>query len=585
MSSKMLSLSSVSGSLPAGPAEINSSFDDQSIDAAEDSESYYSSCNGGGSSSMSFISPAQFWQEPIVVGYAFGPKKMSTMGVVMAEASRVQVIHEEPEEDQEPEGVEEVEVEDDPFCREVGNSAGTSWNRRNNRSELSRHGASSLTSAALQGLDLNNTSNNRISNTAQADIMATSSPLESTIITLGNSNDSDLRHIVRYFRSNCSSVACSSVAGSLASLSETSASTTPTTSANNSAGPLTCSNCKHQRRRGIRFPIRISFVPLDLDNPIEDQHGGNFDLILHKLTEDILSCSLQENSNVEGEDDDINNRQDPSWKRVHALQDYYQRNSHCCLVDHPKNVQTVMSRSDIANVLQKCLKSVTTTSGIPVKSPRFVVIPEDNDPQQRAHQLKRSLHENQEMSTPLIVKPLIAAGTKQSHFMLIAMQESAFVKLPSKSIVQEFVNHDATLFKVYVMGDYVSVYERHSLPNLPDDLSPLSVDLVDFDSQRPYPKLKDFGLDIETINDSSISSASDHVPVTVEEVRPVVDALKAAFGLELFGFDILRRSDDSEWLVVDVNYFPSYKEVPNFPSLLARYLTQRVLEQRRRGRR
>jgi len=45
--------------------------------------------------------------KPIVVGYAFGPKKMSTMGVVLAEASRVKVIHEELteekyEEDEEP---------------------------------------------------------------------------------------------------------------------------------------------------------------------------------------------------------------------------------------------------------------------------------------------------------------------------------------------------------------------------------------------------------------------------------------------------------------------------------------------------
>jgi Inositol 1,3,4-trisphosphate 5/6-kinase ATP-grasp domain len=74
------------------------------------------------------------------------------------------------------------------------------------------------------------------------------------------------------------------------------------------------------------------------------------------------------------------------------------------------------------------------------------------------------------------------------------------------------------------------------------------------------------------------------VNVTVEEVRPIVDVLKRAFGLELFGFDILMGSEDREWLVVDVNYFPSYKEVPNFPSLLAQYLTQRVLEQRRRSR-
>lgn len=336
-----------------------------------------------------------------------------------------------------------------------------------------------------------------------------------------------------------------------------------------------------------RFPILISFVPLDPDQPLEDQHGGNFDLILHKLTEDILSCSLHDYDSAENDNDNTVAREDDqSWKRVQALQDYYQRNTHCCLVDNPKNVQTVMSRSAIGNVLQRCLKNVKTISGVPVRSPKFVVVPDGEGPEQRVQDLKHALQDKEvDLSTPLIVKPLIAAGTKQSHFMLIALKEAAFVRIPPKSIVQEFINHGATLYKVYVLGDFVSVYERHSLPDLPEDLSNATVDLVEFDSQRPYPKLKDFGLDAATtIASSGGKNSVRTTPVTVEEVMPIVDALKKAFGLELFGFDILRKSSetDEEWLVCDVNYFPSYKEVPNFPSLLARYLTKRVLEQRRK---
>lgn len=325
-------------------------------------------------------------------------------------------------------------------------------------------------------------------------------------------------------------------------------------------------------------------------------------MILHKLTEDILSCSLMQdndcrNSNEQWQGEiESYDTIDPSLRRVRAIRDYcHLRNPNCCLVDDPKHVQTLMSRSEIANVLQKCLKDVKTSSGIPVKSPRFVVVPEcsqgskdENLPQcnYQTQDLVQALRdENQgdgsRLSTPLIVKPLIAAGTKQSHYMLIALKESALTKLPPKSIVQEFVNHDATLYKVYVLGDFVNVYKRHSLPNLPSDISEATVDLVEFDSQRPYPKLKDFGMDMEDTSDSD----GTHVPmVTKEEVKPIVEALKNAFGLELFGFDILMGSNSGNCFVVDVNYFPSYKEVPNFPSLLARYLTQRVLERRRKGR-
>ena len=71
----------------------------------------------------------------------------------------------------------------------------------------------------------------------------------------------------------------------------------------------------------------------------------------------------------------------------------------------------------------------------------------------------------------------------------------------------------------------------------------------------------------------------------------MTNALRKAFGLEMFGFDVLVKHDPSspnkrgakEILVVDVNYFPGYKEVPRFPSLLAQYLTQKAVESRLRN--
>ena len=537
------------------------SYDDHSFDGAchenEDLDSQ---------SHNSYYSSFDNMNKPIVVGYAFGPKKMSSMGVVLAEASRVQVIHEELKED-------EYDEEDVLFC--------------------GHEETSSLTAAALRSLEEQTTGRNRSNGNAP----------KSTIITIGNSNDTDLQHIVRYFRSNCSSAAAST---SIASAGETTVSTPTTT---NSCS--TYSSLKQRRRssRGEwkRFPVQISFVPLDPDQPLQGQHGGNFDLILHKLTEDILTCSLMQdstnkkisNNDQQHEEEERYRIIDPSLRRVLALRDYCAiQNPNCCLVDDPKHVEIVMSRSKIADVLQRCLKGVKTTSGIPVKSPRCVVVPECFEPAERIGDapkqdvtcyLKQALHESNQVdgtnfSTPLIVKPLIAAGTKQSHYMLIALKESALTKLPPKSIVQEFVNHDATLYKVYVLGDFVNVYRRHSLPNLPANLSDAKVDLVEFDSQRPYPKLKDFGIAIENASGCSDSSCVHSMPVvTVEEVKPIVEVLKQAFGLELFGFDILMGSDNGGCFVVDVNYFPSYKEVPKFPSLLAQYLTQRVLEQRRTG--
>jgi hypothetical protein len=315
-------------------------------------------------------------------------------------------------------------------------------------------------------------------------------------------------------------------------------------------------------------------------------------LILHKLTEDILSCSL----NMKNEKDQP---QSDSWQRVNRLSEYKRAHPECCLVDDPNSVQILMSRSEIAHVLQTCLQGVTSASGRPVQAPKYVVY---NLETTNSDALQDCLEEAN-ISYPLIAKPLIAAGTKQSHYMSILLKASAlhnFLQQRNSScILQEYVNHNATLYKVYVLGDFVSVYQRHSLPNLPHNVSEGTLGVerpecaeplnwcVEFDSQRPYPRLQDFGIHVGDGDDpaqkktiSSRCTSANH-QITNEEVRPIVQTLRKAFGLELFGFDILVTAEEEErLLVVDVNYFPSYKEVPNFPSLLAQYLTQRVLQSR-----
>ena len=83
---------------------------------------------------------------------------------------------------------------------------------------------------------------------------------------------------------------------------------------------------------------------------------------------------------------------------------------------------------------------------------------------------------------------------------------------------------------------------------------------------------------------SNVGGLANAKLVTADEIRPIATALRRAFQLELFGFDILVTENEADgqraMVVVDVNYFPSYKEVSSFPSLLAQYLTQRAVEGR-----
>jgi hypothetical protein len=420
----------------------------------------------------------------------------------------------------------------------------------------------------------------------------------------------------------------------------------------------------------------------------------------------------------------MSRRQARASTRIQRLRDYKQ-NIHpsCVLVDSPNNILAVMSRAEMAEVLSRCLAGVTTRGGIPVRTPRFLVVEEEDNEDDRANTISTTVvHDNavdysfrcighhtrpalaDEIDSsgfeyPLIAKPLTAAGTKSSHHMGIVLARDGLQRLKTPCLLQEFANHGEKLFKVYVLGESVWVFSRVSLPNLPlgekCDVGPLQQSVqkqssegegdvgqrwpsqsrtnhresyveferpagsncyVEFNSQRPYPKLSDFGIVSNRANEEkspppSSSSEQDllerygtpirkrqrhyaslseschdnndghcHVSptanelnadcnimcssdlnddlakfVTSEELEPVTNAIRDAFGLKLFGFDVIVKHDQQncpssgsgsaneggrEILVVDVNYFPGYKEVPNFPSLLAQYLTQKAVESR-----
>ena len=446
-----------------------------------------------------------------------------------------------------------------------------------------------------------------------------------------------------------------------------------------------------------RHPIRVSFVPIDLDTPLEDQHGGKFDVILHKMTEDILCMSKMlrpqgqgSSATASGDDyctcinecgekcqqcwlhkgikpldrikptDSMTRHQARASRRIQRLREYKKKaHPSCVLVDSPSNILAVMSRADMAECLSCCLAGVTTKAGIPVRTPRFKVVDEDVELENTdgCNELANEI-DTLQFSYPLIAKPLTAAGTKTSHHMGIVLARDGLQRLKTPCILQEYANHGEKLFKVYVLGDSVWVFSRESLPNLPLGENEIKVSsdnegdgmrrkpphegnsskegtgrplpqsrkrrrcesyveferpagsryYVEFNSQQPYPKLSDFGAldaprkkqqryDPPKPPSKHLSQQDDNgsLPihhkndlarwVTKDEIEPVTNALRSAFGLDLFGFDVLVKGDgnDKEILVVDVNYFPGYKEVPNFPSLLAQYLTQKAVESRLRN--
>ena len=518
-----------------------------------------------------YSSSSNHHYRPILVGYAFGPKKMSTMGVVMAEASKTKVSANSST----SMGTLEHPYEEDATSllvvpRTVPIHSGL--NATMLESCSNNHSNSNNTALLLSSAPTTTTTTSS-SSSSHHDYFSNSNIVFSIS---GGPSGTGLKHIVRYFRKNCSSCQDDHDEDDTASMTKTWS---------------TASSSYH-------LPIRnVSFVPLDLDSPLEEQHGGHFDVILHKMTEDCLVLSqvddtlkglVQHGTEMELQEALSNHASSlhqnstaaaPSLLRIHRLIQYQREHAqHCAVVDHPSNVQVVMSRLEIATLLRTSLNGVCSTSGIPCQTPRFVHFTSATPPH----------HHN--LNYPLIAKPLTAAGTKKSHCMGIVLHEAGLNHIGcTPCLLQEYANHNSILFKVYVLGDTVHVFSRPSIPDLPthpNDLQHLDP-YVEFDSQHPYPTLADFGLSSDIMPSSSSlldddlkHPASSSLLLQPEDLTPIVASLRNAFGLELFGFDILHAGH--VLLVVDVNYFPSYKEVDNFPNLLAKYLTHRAIQNRKK---
>ena len=142
-------------------------------------------------------------------------------------------------------------------------------------------------------------------------------------------------------------------------------------------------------------------------------------MILHKLTEDILCLSQGEQVDPPGFR--------AAQSRVQRLVEFCDQND-CALVDDPNCVQIVMSRTDIAQTLERCLKDASIASGIAVRAPRYAICKDS----------ARIV----DLRAPMIAKPLIVAGTKP---VILCWSYSTMILQPAWSILVFCKNTSITM--------------------------------------------------------------------------------------------------------------------------------------------
>ncbi|XP_045417755.1 inositol-tetrakisphosphate 1-kinase isoform X3 [Lemur catta] len=165
------------------------------------------------------------------------------------------------------------------------------------------------------------------------------------------------------------------------------------------------------------------------------------------------------------------------------------------------------------------------------------------------------LLEKNGLAFPFICKTRVAHGTN-SHEMAIVFNQEGLSAIQPPCVVQNFINHNAVLYKVFVVGESYTVVQRPSLKNFSAGTS--DRESIFFNSHNvSKPESSSVLTELDKI-EGVFERPSDEV------IRELSRALRQALGVSLFGIDIIINNQTGQHAVIDINAFPGYEGVSEF---------------------
>ncbi|KAG2644658.1 hypothetical protein PVAP13_2KG375671 [Panicum virgatum] len=298
-------------------------------------------------------------------------------------------------------------------------------------------------------------------------------------------------------------------------------------------------------RRGA-FPIYPSkhsliFVPLSFELPLSSQLQ-EVDMVLHKITDEIVkidpNCSTDFPKGI-------------SFSAgMSEIIRFVEEHPDFCIIDPFKNIYPLLDRLQIQNILVR-LKELGTEGKPKLRAPYSLKVDNFHDGELDKHLAEANL------SFPLIVKPQVACGVADAHNMALVFQieELSNLGVPLPAVLQEYVDHGSKIFKFYVIGDKVFHAIRNSMPNASFLKSSSGGEPLTFNSLKTLP--------VATKEQQLQASMRDSKSVDADLVEEAAKFLKGLLGLTIFGFDVVVQEGTGDHVIVDLNYLPSFKEVPD----------------------
>uniref|UniRef100_A0A2D4F9K3 Inositol-tetrakisphosphate 1-kinase n=1 Tax=Micrurus corallinus TaxID=54390 RepID=A0A2D4F9K3_MICCO len=292
------------------------------------------------------------------------------------------------------------------------------------------------------------------------------------------------------------------------------------------------------RKRGIEV------IQLDLTKRIEDQ--GPLDVIIHKLTDVLIEADQNDSQSLE---------------LVHRFQEYIDAHPETIILDPLPAIRTLLDRSKSYELIRQIELYMKDDR---ICSPPFMELTnacgEDT--------LKQI--EKNGIAFPFICKTRVAHGTS-SHEMAIIFNREGLKAIQPPCVIQSFINHNAVLYKVFVVGESYSVVKRPSVKNFSAGIS--DRESIFFNSHN-----------VSKPESSSILTALDKIEGVFERpnddvIRAISKTLRQTLGISLFGIDIIINNQTGQHAVIDINAFPGYEGVSEFFTDLLNHIATTQQEQ------
>ncbi|XP_066934730.1 inositol-tetrakisphosphate 1-kinase-like [Clytia hemisphaerica] len=297
-----------------------------------------------------------------------------------------------------------------------------------------------------------------------------------------------------------------------------------------------------EKKKKIKLPERIAdlclkenikITEVDIHGDLESQ--GPFDVFFHKVV-DIHKdgLSLEETENL-----------------IQKTVEYSKRHPEMVVVDDFEVVIKLMKRQYQVEILNQCSMTV---DGVSVYVPTTVEIPGNT-----ALDVCRELIERSGIKFPILAKPL-ASCLDGAHDMKIIFSDEKLFDLPVPCLLQEFCNHGGVIYKVFVIGDRVSMCERPSIQNI--DCDPNQPSLV-FDTRNVSKTGRAFIPELHGTDPNArawLSGEENPNMLNKTVIQAIVERLSKVTRFRMYGFDILKDLEGN-YALVDLNHFPGYSGI------------------------